>query len=49
MRERGRERASGYPTGRTPGRGRRGHWEALLMWAAVLWVMDRAFLGNLIG
>ena len=42
-----RDRTFRYQTGRTPGRERRGCWEALFMQAAVLWVMDRAFLGNL--
>lgn len=46
MRERETE-AFEYQAGRIPGRGRRGHWEAFLMRLAVLWVMDRAFLGNL--
>lgn len=46
--ERERERAHfGHHAGRMPGHGQRGHWEAWLMRAAVLWLMDRAFLGNL--
>lgn len=36
-----------HQAGRTPGRGRRGRREALLMRAVELCVMDRAFLGNL--
>lgn len=42
-----RERTFRYQTGRTPGRERRGCWETLFMQAAALWVMDRAFSGNL--